>query len=166
MLPPCLEDRRRRAAIPALLFAEYFAECMSLCHGQQKTMGDVIRSAALMTAIVTLSAMTGSGKDSIKIRLSARYFSAPATVQMIVAVEPDPQNRRLRVEANGTNMYTASEVELAGDREPRLRSIQFKDLPVGKYLLRAQVLSTSAVRSQAEACIIVTGYGDDSGTSC
>jgi hypothetical protein len=81
---------------------------------------------------------------------------------MIVAVEPDAQNRTLRVEANSSTMYTASDMELAGDREQRLHTIQFKDLPVGKYTLRAQVLSTSDVRSQAEAWIIVTGDGDDS----
>ena len=129
-------------------------------------MSDVIRWTALITAIVTLTGITGSAKDNIEIRLSGRYFSAPATVQMIVAVEPDAQNRTLRVEANGSKMYTASEVELAGDREQRLHTIQFKDLPVGKYMLRAQVLSTSAVRSQAEACIIVTGFGDDSSDGC
>jgi hypothetical protein len=54
-----------------------------------------------ITAIVTLTGITGSAKDNIEIRLSGRYFSAPATVQMIVALEPDPQNRTLRVEANG-----------------------------------------------------------------
>jgi hypothetical protein len=125
-------------------------------------MADVVRWT-LVTAIVTLNGITGFAKDGVQIRLSGRYFSAPATIQMIVAVEPNAQNRMLRVEANSGTMYTASDMELAGDREQRLHTIQFKDLPVGKYMLRAQVLSTSDIRSQAEVWIIVTGDGDDSG---
>jgi len=84
---------------------------------------------------------------------------------MIIAIEPDAQNRTLRVEADGDNMYTSTEMQLAGDREQRLHTIQFKDLAAGEYTLRAQVLSTSDVRSQTEQHIMVTGGpdGQDSG---
>ena len=129
-------------------------------------MARFIRWTALIASIAALGGMTGSARDNVEIRLSGHYYAAPATVQMVIAIEPDSQNRTLRVEADGDSMYTSTELPLAGDREQRLHTIQFKDLPVGKYMLRAQVLSTSAVRSQAEACIIVTGYGDDSSNGC
>jgi hypothetical protein len=93
----------------------------------------------------------------VEIRLSGRYFAEPATVQMIIAVEPDTQNRTLRVEADGDNMFASTEIQLAGDREQRLHTVQFKNLPAGGYTLRAQVLSHDSVRSQATQEIMVSG---------
>ena len=78
---------------------------------------------------------------------------------MIIAVEPNSENRTLRVEADGDNMFCSTEVTLAGDNEKRLHTIQFKNLAAGEYTLRAQVLSNSSVRSQAEQAIMVTGDG-------
>jgi hypothetical protein len=120
-----------------------------------------IRWFALITSLVALAGITSSAKDDVEIRISGRYFSAPATVQMIIAIEPDAQNRTLRVEADGDSMYTSTEMQLAGDREQRLHTSPFKDLAAGEYTLRAQVLSTSDVRSQAEQRIMVTGGPDD-----
>jgi len=119
------------------------------------------RWIALITSLVALAGITSSAKDDVEIRISGRYFSAPATVQMIIAIEPDAQNRTLRVEADGDNMYTSTEMQLAGDREQRLHTIQFKDLAAGEYTLRAQVMSTTDVRSQDERRIMVTGGPDE-----
>jgi hypothetical protein len=93
----------------------------------------------------------------VEIRLSGRYFAEPATVQMIIAVEPDAQNRTLRVEADGDNMFASTEIQLAGDREQRLHTIRFKNLSAGEYTLRAQVLSHTSIRSQATQEIMVSG---------
>ena len=112
-----------------------------------------------MIPLVALSGSGGFAKESVEIRLIGHFFPEPATVQMVVAVEPDAQNRRLRVEADGENMFCATEVTLAGDKEQRLHTIQFKNLAAGEYTLRAQVLSNSSVRSQAEQAIMVTGDG-------
>ena len=126
-------------------------------------MARFIRCTALIASILAFAGITSSAKDNVQIRISGRYYSAPATVQMVVAVEPDSQNRTLRVEADGDNMYTSTEMPLAGDREQRLHTIQFKDLSSGEYTLRAQVLSNSDVRSQAEQHIMVTGGPDSEG---
>ena len=123
---------------------------------------NIIRCTALILPLFALSGAVGA-KDNVEIRLSGHFFAEPATVQMIVAVEPNTENRTLRVEADGDNMFCATEVALAGDREQRLHTIQFKNLAAGGYTLRAQVLSTSSVRSQAEQEIMVTGDGTENG---
>ena len=120
-----------------------------------------IRWTAFTASLVALTGAAGSAKDDVEIRLSGRYFAEPATVQMIIAIEPDAQNRTLRVEADGDNMFCATEVQLSGDKEQRLHTVQFKNLAAGGYTLRAQVLSTSSVRSQATQEIMVTGDGED-----
>ena len=116
-----------------------------------------IRRTALTVSLVALCGAAGSAKDDVEIRLSGRYFAEPATVQMIIAVEPDAQNRMLRVEADGDNMFASTEIQLAGDREQRLHTVQFKNLSAGEYTLRAQVLSRNALRSQATQEIMVSG---------
>jgi hypothetical protein len=112
--------------------------------------------------MMAFSGIVGA-KDNVEIRISGHFFAEPATVQLIVAVEPNAENRTLRVEADGDNMFCATELSLAGDREQRLHTIQFKNLAAGEYTLRAQVLSTSSVRSQAEQGIMVTGDGTQTG---
>ena len=119
----------------------------------------IIRSLALIIPLVALSGTSGSAKDNVEIRLNGRFFAEPATVQLIVAVEPNSENRRLRVEADGDSMYRSTEIDLAGDKEQRLHTVEFKNLSAGGYTLRAQVLSNESVRSQAEQEIMVTGDG-------
>ena len=121
-----------------------------------------IRWTALTASLVALTGAAGSAKDDVEIRLSGRYFAEPATVQMIIAVEPDAQNRTLRVEADGDNMFCSTEVQLSGDKEQRLHTVQFKNLAAGGYTLRAQVLSHSSVRSQATQEITVSGEANRS----
>ena len=77
----------------------------------------------------------------------------------MVAVEPDAANRTLRIEADGDDMFRASEISLSGATEKRLHTITFKNLAAGRYLLRAQVLSSSDVRGMAVDDVVVTGMG-------
>src|ERR671925_566169 len=76
-----------------------------------------------------------------------------------VAVEPDAENRTLRIEADGTDMFRASEVALNGVNEKRLHAFTFKNLSAGHYTLRAHVMSASEVRGMATNEMTVTGAG-------
>jgi len=124
---------------------------------------NIVRSVALILPLVALTGSVGSAKDNVEIRLTGRFFAEPATVQLVIAVEPNSANRTLRVEADGDNMFCATEIQLAGAREQRLHTVSFKNLSAGGYTLRAQVLSNSDVRSQAEQEIMVAGDGADVG---
>ena len=95
----------------------------------------------------------------VEIRLCGYYFPEPATVRMTVAVEPQEQNRTLRIEADGDTMYRATEVDLAGVDEKRLHLIEFKNLSAGSYTLRAEVLSANDVLGQATQELVVTANG-------
>jgi hypothetical protein len=80
-------------------------------------------------------------------------------VRITVAVEPDAANRELRVEADGDQYFRASTMTLAGDGDKRLHTIEFKNLPAGSYMLRAEVLSRDTVRGQATQELFVTSSG-------
>ena len=114
----------------------------------------------LVAAVIAVSNGPASdARDVVSIVLHGKYFAEPATVRFMVAVEPDADNRTLRVEADGDDMFRASEITLNGADEKRLHSVTFKNLAAGHYMLRAHVLSTSEVRGTAEDDVVVTGMG-------
>jgi hypothetical protein len=118
-----------------------------------------VACVALIGALVTALTTTGSAGQVVELRLRGYYYSAPATVFMTIAIEPDDQNTKLRVEADGDRFYRSAELALSGASEKRIHSIEFKNLPEGSYTLRAEVRSKSEVRGQATQEMTVMGIG-------
>ena len=119
-----------------------------------------MRTAILAAAFIAIGAITAPrspAKELVEIRVRGHYFSAPATVPITVAVEPAARNRMLVVEADSEGYFRSSAVELAGENEKRLHSVEFKSLPAGQYTLRAQVLSKDEVLGSAVGGLVVTG---------
>ncbi|MGH9255818.1 MAG: hypothetical protein ACRD3C_14755 [Vicinamibacterales bacterium] len=113
----------------------------------------------LPVLLITAGAVPGDAREAVEIVLYGRYFTEPATVRFMVAVQPDADNRTLRIEADSEDMFRASEVSLSGAGEKRLHTFTFKNLSAGHYTLRAQVLSSHEVRGMATSEVIVTGTG-------
>ena len=119
----------------------------------------------MRTAIVTiglfvlgaLSVPQSPAKEIVEIKVHGYYFAAPATVPITVAVEPGEKNRILVVEVDSDDYFRSSAVELDGDKEKRLHSVEFKSLPAGEYTLRAQVRSKTDVLGTATGGLVVTG---------
>jgi hypothetical protein len=114
---------------------------------------------ALIGALVPALATTGSAGQVVELRLRGYYYSAPATVFMTIAIEPDDQNTTLWVEADGDRFYRSSQLALSGASEKRIHAVEFKNLPEGSYTLRAEVRSKSDVRGQATQELTVMGSG-------
>lgn len=112
--------------------------------------------AALMIAAAVPVANTS---EVVEIRLRGAYYPEPATVRVTVAVEPDAENRLLRIEADSDQFFRASEVALSGNQEKRLHELEIKGLPAGEYTLRAEVRSSVAVRGQVSRNLVVTSTG-------
>lgn len=110
-------------------------------------------------ALVSAAVIPGNARDVVEIHLRGRYFMEPATVRITVEVEPDADNRTLRIAADGDDMYRASDVTLNGADEKRLHFVEFKNLLAGQYTLRAEVLATDSVRGMATQELLVTGSG-------
>ena len=119
----------------------------------------LIAFAVFATTLITTGTRPGHAKEVVEILLRGHYFVEPATVQMTVAVEPDAKNRSLRIEADGDRLFRASQVALEGAEAKRIHSVEFKNLPAGNYILRAEVLSNDDVRGMAEQELVVSGAG-------
>lgn len=118
-----------------------------------------IAFAVFIAAIMTTGTRPGQAKEVVEILLRGHYYVEPATVQITVAVEPDAKNRSLRIEADGERLFRASELVLDGAEEKRIHAVEFKNLPAGNYVLRAEVLGAGDVRGMAEQELVVSGAG-------
>lgn len=115
---------------------------------------------AILFATTLTAAVTGPVAAVNVVTMSvARYFSAPATVRIVVAVEPHDGNRALRVELDGAPMFRATELALKGASSRRVYDIGFRDVPAGHYVVRATVLSTDSVRGFEIKDLEVLGDG-------
>ncbi|HUK34713.1 MAG TPA: hypothetical protein VLV86_12410 [Vicinamibacterales bacterium] len=65
---------------------------------------------------------------------------APGHLVVEALVEPDASNKSIEVTAESPEFYRSTEVALAGGASPRKTTFEFKDLPVGKYEIRARLL--------------------------
>jgi hypothetical protein len=106
-------------------------------------------------AAVAAGTIVTAAQDVVEIRMRGRYFSEPATVRITVAVEPDAKNRVLIIQADGDRLFRSSEVPLEGEKEQRIHSVEFKNLPAGYYTVRAEVLSNRESRGMAEELLVV-----------
>ena len=119
----------------------------------------LIAFAVFSAALITTGTRPGHAAEVVEILLRGHYFVEPATVQITVAVEPDADNRSLRIEADGERLFRASQLTLHGASEKRMHAVEFKNLPAGNYILRAEVLGAEDVRGMAEQELIVSGAG-------
>jgi hypothetical protein len=119
----------------------------------------VITATLISAAVVAGAVVPGRAGEVVSIALQGRYFAEPATVRFVVTIEPDDENRTLRVEADSQEMFRASELPLQGAKEKRLHTITFSNLAAGNYTLRAQVLSATDLRAVATDEVVVAGVG-------
>jgi uncharacterized protein (DUF58 family) len=122
-----------------------------------------VRIAALILA-ATLTGATGVGvlaaEEIVELRVRGRFYAEPATVRVTVAVAPDARNRSLVIQADGERLFRSSELELSGENGKRLHTFEFKNLPAGYYIIRAEVRSSSNVRAAAEQELVVGDPGE------
>lgn len=112
---------------------------------------------ALLLLIGPLGVPRAPAKQIVEIRVRGHFFAAPAYVPMTIAVEPGASNRALVVEADSDDYYRSSTIELDGENEKRLHTVELKSLPAGDYVVRAQVRSKSEVLGTAVSELVVTG---------
>lgn len=102
-----------------------------------------MKVALVLVACMLLVGTATGAREAVSVRVSPNISLAPATIRVVVTVEPDRDNRELLLQADSGAFYTSSTVELQGDQAPRLQSFVFKELPAGSYELEARVVKRS-----------------------
>lgn len=120
-----------------------------------RTLRIITGIVAILATLCIMGAAAVPAKEIVAIRMPGRYYSEPATVRIMIAVEPNSANRRLSVEADGDSFFRSSEYTLDGERGQRLHTVEFKNLPAGQYVVRAEVWSNADVRGSAQQVLTV-----------
>lgn len=92
---------------------------------------------------------------SVAIDVSPRFAFAPAAVRVRVTVDPKPDQRLVRVQADSGVNLRASEYELHGEDGPRTTWIDWRDLPAGDYVVTADVATSTDWVAQARTTVQV-----------
>ena len=126
-----------------------------------RTLRIIIWIIAITATLCIIGAATIPAKEIVEIRMPGRYYSEPATVRIMISVEPNSANRRLTVEADGDSYFRSSELTLDGEKGQRLHTVEFKNLPAGEYVVRAAVWSNADVRGLAQQPLTVGTPGGE-----
>ena len=111
-------------------------------------------------SIIAAAAVAAGGaapraQDSLKIQLNGRYYAEPASVDVLVAVEPSKDNRTLRVEADGVDFFRSSDLPLTGETERKYHTVMFRNIPAGDYIIRAVLLNGKRELATTQAQLMV-----------
>jgi hypothetical protein len=121
-----------------------------------------IRLAAV-TLLLFGSAGGGLGAgERLTMVVTPSKSMAPATIRVRVGVEPAAENRVLNVIADSGAYYRSSEIQLDGERAPRLLVVEFPSLPGGSYTVQGMLRDENGRRSASviQEIRVVASAGD------
>ena len=110
-----------------------------------------MKTPLVIAACLLLGGAVSPAKELVSVRVSPNVSVAPATIRVIVTVEPDANNRQLLVQADSGEFYTSSTIQLDGSSAPRLQLLEFKELPAGTYAVEARVFTRNGDQHKATA---------------
>jgi hypothetical protein len=109
-----------------------------------------VKKALAIFGLVGLTALTVNGREAVTITVSPAQAFAPATLRVVVRIEPNATNRALTIVADGESFFRSSEVSLEGDLAPKIVQMPFPNVPGGNYDVYA-VLKDASGRERATA---------------
>ena len=72
---------------------------------------------------------------------------APGFLTVQASVETDADNRLLQVVAESPDFYRSSQIQLDGANAPRVKVIEFRNLPTGLYQVTGTLIGTQGPRA-------------------
>ena len=100
--------------------------------------------------------LAAAGEPPVIVRVWPPTAIEPANLLVMLVVERNPENRAMRITAEGDDYFSSSEVSIDGDRGPRVRTVIFRGVPAGDYMLLGEVLGANRqVRGEASARALV-----------
>jgi hypothetical protein len=92
---------------------------------------------ALLGGVLLVTALPAGAGEKLAMRVSPAYSYEPATLIVQLSIEPDSNNRVVRVIAESADFYRSSDIALDGDRAVRTNVISYRSLPAGDYEVRS-----------------------------
>ena len=119
-----------------------------------------MRTLLLSGGILLVATLAWAGTP-LKVTLSPRVSTAPARLVVEAFVEPNAENRALRVEADSGNYFRSSEEALDGENAKPTHPVVFADLPAGSYEVTVVLQGTKGVRAVVHRLCTVMAAGGE-----
>lgn len=119
-----------------------------------------LRACPLLIIVAAIYFLLTAVRDD-KLRIAVeggRIQWEPATVRLRIRVEPDKANRALAVGIDSGEFGRSSAFTLEGERAQRTVWIEYRDVPAGEYVVRAEVYRPSAEPWYASETLTIRGY--------
>jgi hypothetical protein len=114
-----------------------------------------MRLGAAGLLCLAISAVNLNADAKLALKVTPAMAMAPAYVRVQATVGPDADNRVLKIVAQSSEFYRATEIELHGDSGPRVQIIEFPAMPSGFYEVSATLHGGSGQRAAATALLRV-----------
>ncbi len=104
----------------------------------------------------------GAG-ERMTLKVSPAVAFAPANLIVRAMILADADNRAVEIVAESPDFYRSSEIQLEGEKAPRVNTFEFRSLPPGTYDVRANLFGAngqSRATIRQEVNVIATGAGD------
>ena len=119
-----------------------------------------MRIRALLGGTLLMVALPADAGDKLAMRVSPAFSYEPTNLTIHLSIEPDSENRVIRVIAESGKFYRSSEIELDGDRAPRTSVFQYRGVPAGDYEVRSVLLGARGQeRATVSRAVTVLGVG-------
>ena len=119
-----------------------------------------MRIRALLGGTLLVIALPAGAGDKLAMRVSPAFSYEPANLTIQLSIEPDSDNRAIRVVAESEEFYRGSEVELDADRAPRTSVFRYRSVPAGHYEVRSVLLGPRGQeRAMVSQTVTVLGAG-------
>jgi hypothetical protein len=98
--------------------------------------------------------------DKLAMHVSPAFAYEPASLTIQLSIEPESDNRAVRVVAESADFYRSSEIQLNGERAPRITVFRYRSLPAGAYDVRSILIGTNGKeRAMVRKTVTVLGTG-------
>jgi hypothetical protein len=109
-----------------------------------------MRRVLAICGLIGTAVLPLDGREPLTIAVSPAFAFAPATVRVRARIEPNADNRRLTIVADGGALYRSSEIQIDGEEGPKTFELWFRDMPGGEYEVSA-ILTDTVGRQRAIA---------------
>jgi hypothetical protein len=114
----------------------------------------------LFAGVVLAMTLPAGAADKLGMRVSPAMVFEPATLRIQLSVEPDADNRALRVVAESVDFYRSSEIQMDGEQAPRSSVVSYRSLPAGDYSVQGVLIGANGrVRAQVRQSVTVVAAG-------
>jgi hypothetical protein len=118
--------------------------------------------ATLFGILMLITTVPIGAGERIAVKVSPAVAFAPANLVVRAVIEADQDNRAVEIVAESADFYRSSQIQLEGDKAPRISTFEFRSLPPGSYEVRALLLGAGGAQrafARQQINVIASGTG-------